>query len=322
MTGSLKVAVVGAGVMGSNHIRVIQRMNDVKLVAIVEQNLDSARATEFSPDVEIARTVSDVKSDFDCAIIAVPTKFHLAVAREVANRGASFLVEKPLAPSVREAEELVALANDKGLTLAVGHIERFNPAIFELPNFIDNPIHFEASRISPYTPRIGDGVIFDLMIHDLDIVTSLLPAGATPTDVTGVKKSVHGKSEDLAVVTISFSSGQSAVFNTSRIGQSKIRTLEITQLDSSIAVDLLRQDLTVTKLSSHEFVSNAGQVRHQQTNVVETPFLQTRGEPLALELADFFDSIKQSRKPTVDGVAGTQAVQLAQRAVDEAKNLL
>lgn len=315
MTGPLRLAVVGAGSMGANHIRIAQQLQDVRLVAVVDQDLSQARAVTRSTSVEIVGALEDLSVDFDAAVVAVPTVGHMAVASELARRGVSLLVEKPLAPTQSEAEDLVAVAESAGVVLGVGHVERFNPAVAELPRLLEQPLHLEASRISPYTPRIGDGVIFDLMIHDIDIVCSLVTPGADAIDIGGVARVVKGDTEDLATVTMAFSTGETATFNTSRLGQTKIRTLEVTQADSAVTVDLLRQDVTITRMSRHEYLSDEGTPRHRQSNVVEIPFLETRGEPLALELADFVDAVRTGRRPRVDGAAGARAVGLAQRAV-------
>lgn len=311
----LRLAVVGAGAMGANHIRVASQLPGVTLAAIVDQDLDRARVAAKSSNTPIFGSVDDLPSDIDAAVIAVPTQGHVATATTLARRGVHLLVEKPLAATVSEAEDLVAEANAARITLAVGHVERFNPAIYELPRLLEEPLHFEASRISPFTPRIGDGVIFDLMIHDIDIVCALVSPQSSVTDISGVARAVKGGTEDLATVTMAFSTGETAVFNTSRLGQTKIRTLEITQAESAISVDLLRQDITISRMSKHEYLSDDGVPRHRQSNVVEIPFLETRGEPLALELAHFVDCVRSGKKPMVDGAAGARAVDLAQRAL-------
>ena len=316
MTDPVRLAVVGAGSMGANHARIARQLPGVTLVAVVDQDLDRARAAAQSASVEVVRSVEELTVDVDAAVVAVPTSEHVAVSRELAKRGVHLMVEKPLAGTVSEAEELIAAAQAAGVILAVGHVERFNPVVAELPSLVSDPIHFEASRISPYTARIGDGVIFDLMIHDIDIVCSLVAPGAQVTEVAGVAQAIKGPSDDLASVTMVFSSGQTAAFNTSRLGQTKTRRLEITQADSVISVDLLRQDITISRMSKHEYLSDEGHRMYRQSSVVEIPFLDTRGEPLERELAHFIDCIRGGTQPRVDGAAGLRAVALAQRAIE------
>ena len=315
MSDPVRLAVVGAGSMGANHVRIAQQLPGARLAAVVDQDLSRARSAVKSSSVEVVGSIAELSVEIDAAVVAVPTSAHLPVAMELARRGVHLLVEKPLAATVSEAEDMVAAAQAAGVVLAVGHVERFNPAVFELPRHIDNPIHFEASRISPYTARIGDGVIFDLMIHDIDIVCSLVGPDATVEHVAGVARATKGPTEDLASVTMVFSTGETAVFNTSRLGQAKIRTLEITQAESTLSVDLLRQDITISRMSQYEYLSDEGAPRLRQSNVVEIPFLETRGEPLARELADFVAAVRSGSSPHVDGATGVRAVALAQRAL-------
>jgi len=311
MTGVVRLAVVGSGSMGANHIRIARQLPGVELVAVVDSDTTRARQLTAGSNITFLSSVDELQHNIDAAVVAVPTSEHLQVAAALADRGVHLLVEKPLAATRVEAEQLVEKAMKAGVCLAVGHVERFNPAIYELPRFLDNPIHFAAARISPYTPRISDGVVFDLMIHDLDIICSLV--GAEVAEVHGAGQRVRSISEDLAVVTMAFSSGQTASLQTSRVGQQKIRTLEVTQAESVVHVDLLKQDVTITTMSSHEYVAESGTPRHRQSNVVEIPFLETRGEPLALELTDFVHSVLSGSQPRVNGEAGLRAVGLAER---------
>ena len=310
----VKLAVVGAGNMGANHIRIADQLPEVELVAVVDEDVKRAQSLTSNRDVRAVASVDDLGDDLEAAIVAVPTSHHLSTAESLIRRGVHVLVEKPLAGSIAIAEEILALATEHGVRLAVGHVERFNPSILELPRYMESPIHLEASRVSPFTSRINDGVIFDLMIHDFDIVCSLLDPDAEVTGISGVSRSVKGTTEDLASVSLSFSTGETASFRTSRLGQSKVRTLEVTQPQSSVFVDLLRQDITISRLSSHEYFSDDGVVLHRQANVVERPLLPVRGEPLALEILDFVESVRDKREPRVGGLAGLRAVSIAERA--------
>jgi predicted dehydrogenase len=313
MSSPVRVAVVGVGIMGTNHARVVKQLPDAELVAVVDRDLERAHAIAKSPDIEVCATVDDLTVAVDAAIVAVPTAFHVATALSLIGRGIHLLVEKPLAPSVEDAQVIIDAAAARGLVLAVGHIERFNAAVAELPRLLEQPLHVEASRISPYSARISDGVIFDLMIHDIDIVCSLTSPDDTVEAITGVARACKSTSEDIATVTMRFASGLTATFNTSRLGQQKIRTLEITQMESTITADLVRQDITINRMNRHEYLSDEG-TRYRQSSVVEIPFLETRGEPLALELAHFIHCVRTGAEPRVGGVAGLRAVELATRA--------
>jgi predicted dehydrogenase len=310
MSAPLKVVVIGAGIMGANHARVARSLRNARLVAVVDPDLERAAAAG-GPGVQAVASLDEVVGGYDAAVVAVPTPQHAETAIALARNGVHLLVEKPIAATIEQAHEIVAAAAEAGVVLAVGHVERFNAAVAELPRLLDRPIHIEASRISPYSARVADGVILDLMIHDLDIVCSLAGNDAEPIHVAGVSRAVMGDTEDLASVTLEFSTGLTATFNTSRLGQQKIRTLEITQAESVIVADLVRQDITVHRMSRHEYLSDEGS-RYRQSSVIEIPFLEARGEPLALELQHFVDCISTGATPRADGAAGVRALALAQ----------
>ena len=319
MNQPVRLAVIGAGIMGTNHVRVARQLPGVELVAVVDHEIERAQAAARTGGELATDTLSDVIGTIDAAVVAVPTQYHVATAIRLAEQHVHLLVEKPLAPSVDDARRIVDSARAHGVVLAVGHIERFNAAVAELPRLLDRPIHIEASRISPYSARVTDGVIFDLMIHDLDIVCSLAGPEAEVSRISGIARAMKGVTEDLASVTVEFSTGLTATFNTSRLGQQKIRTIEITQEESVVIADLVRQDITVHRMNHNEYLSDEG-TRYRQTSVIEIPFLETRGEPLALELAHFIDCIRNETTPRVDGAAGIRAVDLAQRATEAVRS--
>lgn len=309
-TGPVRLAVVGAGIMGANHARVARHLPGVELVAVVDPDVERAKAACGNTAAVACATVEELDVDVDAAVVAVPTQWHVPAACALAKRGVHLLVEKPLAPSIGEAEEIIGAAEEAGVVLAVGHIERFNAAVAELPQLLDEPLHIEASRIGAYSARVSDGVIFDLMIHDLDIVLSLFDDDVEAVEIAGVSRAVRSATEDVATAAVRFSNGVTAAFNTSRLGQQKIRTVEITQLESTIIADLVRRDVTIHRMSRQEYLSDEG-TRYRQSSVVEIPFLETAGEPLQLELAHFADCIRSGRPPRVNGRAGLRALRLA-----------
>jgi predicted dehydrogenase len=315
MSEPVRLAVVGAGIMGANHARVARQLPGVELVAVVDPDLERARAACGATSARAVATIGEIVDDVDGAVIAVPTQFHTEAAIQLAEHGVHVLVEKPIAPTVADAEAIIAAAERAGVVLAVGHIERFNAAVSELPRMLEDPIHIQASRIGAYSARVAEGVIFDLMIHDLDIVLSLLGDGVEAVDVSGVSRTVRSATEDVATATIRFSNDITATFNTSRLGQQKVRTIEITQLDSTIIADLVHRDVTIHRMSRQEYLSDEG-TRYRQSSVVEIPFLETAGEPLQLELAHFVDCIRTGSAPRVDGRAGLRALALATRVTD------
>ena len=316
----LRIGVIGVGVMGANHARVARQLRRAHLAAVVDQDLDRAHAFADVTGAVATSDMTEILGGIDLAVIAVPTAAHLRTARQCLDAGVHVLIEKPIAGTVAEGEELVSAAEAAGLTLAVGHVERFNAAVAELPRIIDAPLHIRATRVSPYSARISDGVIHDLMIHDLDIVLALAGPDATVVEASGIARCDRSPTEDFASVNLVFSSGLTASFETSRIAQQKVRSIEVTQDDSVIFADLLRQDITIQRMSRHEYLAVDG-VRYRQSSVVEVPFLEQRGEPLLAELEDVVDSILDDRPPRVPGVDGVRAVALAELIAESVRRV-
>jgi predicted dehydrogenase len=298
--------------MGTNHARIARQLRGARLVGVVDHDLERAQAAARPTGAAAFTAIEDVLGDIDVAIVAVPTKHHVEAAEQLARAGVHILIEKPLAATAVEAEQIIETCAAAGVSLAVGHVERFNAAVAELPSLLDRPIHVEASRINPFSARIADGVIFDLMIHDLDIVLWLAGPDAVPVEVSGVARAVRGVTEDLASATVAFSTGLTATFNTSRLGQQKVRTVEITQAESVVNADLVRQDVTIHRMTHHEYLSEEG-TRYRQSSVVEIPFIEQRGEPLLRELQQFVDCVACGSAPMVSGTDGLKAIELAER---------
>jgi predicted dehydrogenase len=314
MRRDVRLAVIGAGIMGANHARVARQLRHARLVAVVDTDVERAAAAAAPTGAWPVASVDEVLGDIDAAVVAVPTPAHLETAVRLAETGIHLLVEKPLARTSAEAAEIVTAAERAGVVLAVGHVERFNAAVAELPTLLDRPVHVAFSRISPYSPRVRDGVVFDLMIHDLDILRWLAGPTTSIDEVSGVRRAIRGATEDLAAVSVRTADGLTATFTTSRLGQQKVRSVEITQEDSVVVADLVRQDITVHRMTRHEYLSDEG-ARYRQSSVIEIPFLETRGEPLALELQHFVDCIGSGEAPRVSGDDGVRAVELAERVL-------
>jgi predicted dehydrogenase len=282
----MRLAVIGSGVMGTNHIRVAQRTNGVELVAIVEPDAQRRAVAIGSADIAGYGSVDELISagGFDSAVVASPTAAHHQAASVLIAAGKHVLVEKPFALTIVEAEDLSAQAIAAGVTLTVGHIERFNAAFRELLNNIENPIHVTITRSGPFSPRVLDNVVTDLMIHDLDLVSVI--AHSDLVDVRSVLQTTRTNSPDLAVALLTFASGLSATVMASRIGQQKVRSIEVTQNESVVVADLLKQEVLIHRLQQVEFVSSAGaRIRH--SGMIEVPMIENRGEPLMQELTAF-----------------------------------
>ncbi len=308
----IRLAVVGSGIMGANHVRIGATVRDAHLAYVVDQDLERARRAASATSAVAVPDVADVIGDVDAVIVATPSPTHAAVVVPLLRAGIHVLVEKPIATEVHDAEVMIEEAERAGVVLMVGHVERFNPAVLELDHICQDIVHIDASRLSPYSPRISDDVVTDLMIHDLDIVRSLV--GCEVTDVVATTRAVRSESADLACALLRFENGTTANITASRIGQQKVRELRITQPESFVNVDLVRMDVTVNRVEHSEFLSEAG-ARYRQTGMVEIPFLEHRGEPLALEQREFLRCVETGASPRVSGEDGLAALRLVRRVL-------
>jgi predicted dehydrogenase len=312
------IAVVGAGVFGRNHLRVYrdleQRGYPIRLAAIVET--DSSRAGALSQEWGApvyssldacigAQARGDIR--LDAASVCVPTSLHYVTAAPLLAAGIDLLVEKPLAANTAEATDLLAVAERHHRVLAVGHLERFNPAITATQSWLNRPMFFEAHRLSVFTPRALDvDVVLDLMIHDLDIVLSFVRSPVR--DLRAVGLPVLSPKVDIANVRIEFESGCVANFTASRVSTERVRKLRFFQPHQYISIDYARQDLLVIDVDPNASAANLpglppGLAMHK-------PPVQS-GEPLMLEIESFLDCVRTRTVPHVAGQQGLAALALA-----------
>jgi UDP-N-acetylglucosamine 3-dehydrogenase len=320
MSTELGILLCGAGAMGRNHGRALRQLAGARLMGVVELDPERGRAaaTELGVDwwPEVAQLPASVVADTAGVVIATPTPTHESVAVESFARGWHVLVEKPIAHTLPSAARMVQASESAGKLLMVGHIERFNGAVLALPQFLDDPIHFACARLGPYDPRILDGIILDLMIHDLDLVSHLTESPGVPQGAVAV--SLHGRREDHATASVLFGDRISAGFTASRIGQTKSRTMEIVQRHNAISVDLIRQDITIHTVESIDF-SGAGNTLRQR-GLVEIPFIE-RGQPLVGELQHFLACIRDEQPCVTPGNDGLRALELVQQVVTKATTI-
>jgi len=306
---SLRAAVIGAGTMGRHHIRILGGMPDIELVAIVDDDAGRAAAAAAASGAAALASVAELPN-IDLAVVAVPTPAHKPVALELLGRGVNVLVEKPLAPSPADARAIVDAAAAAGVLLAVGHVERFNPAVVALARLVEQPLYMQFERLSPYTPRIGDSVVFDLMVHDLDLACML--AGGAPLSVETAGVTVFSDTLDIATALLRFESGCVANVTSSRATQDKVRRISVSERDRFILADCLRQDVQIRRETRSEFLDDAGGT-YRQASVTEIPYLDRRSEPLAAELRDFIEAVRGEHAASVSGAAGLLAVELAKK---------
>jgi predicted dehydrogenase len=305
-----RVAVVGAGVMGTNHARVLSNIPGVELVGVVDPDSERASAVARSLHTDILE-LEQLAGRVDAAVVATPSQTHTELGCILLDAGVDLLVEKPIATSVEEGRRLIDVAAANERVLMIGHIERFNAAVLGLDKLIDDPVHIEFTRASPFSARITSDVVLDLMIHDLDLARKLSRA-KTFTSMHAVGSAVHSEQIDLASCLLTADNGVTVTLTASRAGQNKIRLIEITQRKNFVTADLLRQDINVHRVAHSEFTSDGG-TRYSQSGVVEIPFLDHTGEPLRVELEAFISAVNDRSRPPVNGEDGLAALELALR---------
>ena len=299
----LRMAVVGIGHLGKHHVRLLSAMPNVELVAAVDLVEDRARQAAEGTGAEILTDYRKTLHRVEAAVVAVPTVDHLAVAGEFLDRGIPVLVEKPIAGSLVEADAMIARAERGGAMLAVGHSERFNPAFRAALPVLAHPRFIEVHRLSGFPDRSLDiDVIFDVMIHDLDIALAVDRSEVASVEAVGVP--VLTSKIDIANARVKFASGCVANITASRISRDKIRKVRCFQPDRYVSVDYAAQELEVWRLEA-----GSG----DRPSIAGGPVSVSRGEPLALELSDFVEAILTGRPPGVTGADGRSALALATR---------
>jgi predicted dehydrogenase len=314
----LKAAVIGVGSMGSNHARIYHDMENVELVAVMDS------AAEMAAKVG-KRFCVPAYTDLDALLessrpnlvsIAVPTSLHYEVACKLIKRGIHVLIEKPITNRLVDAEHLIELAKAEGSVLAVGHIERFNPAVAELArqlktNKLGRIYRIFAQRLSPYPPRIQDsGVVIDLASHDIDLIRYLIadPVLRVYGETT---RSINSDREDMFNGLMRFCNGAVAILDVNWMTPAKIRTLTITGARGMFVCNLLSQELCFYENGQKSSEWDTLSILHGVTEGNMTGFSIKRYEPLAAELADFVNAIVEQRPPMVSGEDGLETLRQA-----------
>ena len=296
----IKVGVIGVGRMGKYHVGILSELPEVELTTIVDIDSKSRKVIEENYGTPGFENYKDIYGKVDAAVVAVPTGLHFPIAKDLLNAGIHVLLEKPCANNLDHARELFKIAEDKALTLHVGHVERFNGAVQELHKIVDSPIFVECRRMGPFTDRIkDDGVVLDIMIHDIDIILNLIQSRVTKTFVLG--SSIFSTKDDLVNAQLEFENGCIANIIASRASQNQIRTLSITQKDSFVVLDYTDQEIYVHKQSSSEHKLSKDSLRYKQESHVERIFVH-KDNPLKLELKHFLDCATNGspRKVAID----------------------
>jgi predicted dehydrogenase len=323
----LRLAVIGVGHLGKEHARILAGLPDVELVGVADVNLEQAQAVARRCGTRAYKDYWPLLNLVDAATIVVPTTFHHAIASDFLRRGIPLLVEKPLTATLEQADELVALAEQNGAVLQVGHIERFNPAFEELLSHPMRPKFIECERLGPFTGRSTDiGAVLDLMIHDLDLLLALVGSPVCSVEALGV--TVFGRHEDVAHARLVFRDGCVAHVSASRASAAGSRRMRVWAPEGYAGLDFAGRHLTLIQPSEHLRLHGLDVAELEPGNralVKDRMFghhLHVRhldcnqGDQLTRELQHFLQCVRTGEQPRVSGEDGRRAVALATRVLE------
>jgi predicted dehydrogenase len=320
----LRIGVIGVGHLGRHHARIVSGLEDATLAGVVDTRIEQAEAVAGPLGVPALTNYKDLLPLVDAVSVVVPTTYHAEVAGFFLEHGIHCLIEKPLAPSVAEADELVRLAERGGVVLQVGHIERFNPAFQTLKASGIRPNYVHAERLGVYTFRSTDiSVVLDLMVHDIDLVLNLVAAPVSRVSALGMP--LFGGLEDVAQARVEFEDGTVVDFSTSRVSYQPSRRLRAWSREAYASVDFASRQTTLLRPSEalRQGSPDWTGIDRSQPNLVRDHLfghlleVEHSAPPaidaLTLELEDFTRAIRSGDRPRVDGVDGLKAVALAER---------
>jgi predicted dehydrogenase len=296
----IRTAVIGAGAFGRNHVRTVRENPRAELKFVVDSKL--SQADEHAGEAAATANYEDVIGKVDAAIVAVPTVAHCEIGCRLLEAGIDVLIEKPIAPTLAEADRLVEAAARHGRILQCGHLERFNPAVIALEQRATLPLFFEVHRMSIFTPRALDvDVVLDLMVHDLDIVLALAKGEMKEIRAAGI--SILSPKTDIANVRIEFSDGCIANLTASRVSTEKVRKLRLFQPNQYISVDYAKQAVAVFTVGGPQGID------FEQLTIEPA-------EPLKLQFNAFLDSVETRQAPKLDGLRARRTLEIALAVID------
>ncbi len=309
----LKVGVVGVGYFGQFHAEKYAKIEDVELVGVVD--VDASRAREIAKRYRTQPFFhyADLFQRVQAVSIAVPTPFHYSVTKECFLQGVDVLLEKPISSTLEEADELIGLSESKGLIFQVGHLERFNGALSGLEGRLRHPLFIESHRLGPFSGRGAEvDVVLDLMVHDLDILLSLVKAKVKQFQAIGIPVLTH--TPDIANARIEFENGCTANLTASRVSEEKIRKTRIFQPDGILSIDYFLQ-----KLSFSKKVVPPGREKMPEMVTEEIPVKKI--DLLETEIHSFLQRVRNRERPQVSGTDGRRALELALRIIQKIDDL-
>ncbi|MHB1225009.1 MAG: Gfo/Idh/MocA family protein [Gemmatimonadaceae bacterium] len=318
----LRIGVVGAGGLGYHHVRLLRDLPGARLMGFHEERADRAARVAAELGARAYDSLDALLDDVEALTIVVPTPAHFAVARAALERGKHLMIEKPIAATLAEADELLALAERAGVIIQTGHVERFNRAVRAALPHVDTPRFVESDRLAPFNPRGSDvAVVLDLMIHDIDLVRTLVGGGVREISATGVP--VLTPFVDIANARLVFESGAVANITASRVSRDRLRKIRLFQRNGYLSLDLatgtgvfyrMRRDVDLAELASAPLALEAF--------VEAVPIDAPDGEPLRLEFASFVDAVRGRSPLVASGRDGRDALEIALRIVREIERTL
>ena len=300
----IRVAVVGTGEFGRNHARVYRELDGAELVGVYDESAERARIVAQEFQTKSFQSLEELRGRVDAASVAVPTVAHTAVGCRLLEMGLDVLVEKPMAVNLAEADALLQAAKKNGRILQVGHVERFNPAVIAVEPILNRPLFFEVHRLGVFTPRSLDvDVIYDLMIHDLDILLALVNEPVVEVKAVGIP--VLTEKVDIAHARLEFAGGAVANITASRVSTERVRKMRFFQQHEYISLDYARRD------ALRIGVKKPGPQPEFGFEKLNAPAV----EPLHAELQAFVDAARTRKEPRTNGAAGRAALELASRVM-------
>lgn len=312
------IGVVGVGKMGKNHIRVLKSMPDkFNLVGIFDKNIDNALNTAKLYNINYFRNIDEMLNKIDTVVIAVPSSLHKFISLKFINAGVNTFIEKPLALTIEDGEEIYKCIKDKDILCMVGHIERYNPVTSELIKILNSEevLSFDIHRLSPFDKRIFDtDVALDLMIHDIDLLNEFIKENIYDLKSVGIK--VYSETYDYIQSLIKYDSGKIASLTASRITEDKKRTIEINTKSAYIVADYLNRTIVITRKT--KFSLDVGySTKYRQENIQEKVYVPMK-EPLFAELEHFHGCICNKNTPKTSIKNGLAVLKLCKEIIDKA----
>ena len=294
----IRIGVIGIGYLGKFLLEKFQKNKDCQLVWVIDKNIKNLK--NYKDKYNVSTNYKEIVNDVDAVSIVTPTVNHYEIARYFIERNKHVLIEKPMTQTVSEAKKLITLAKKHKKTIQIGHLERFNPVIRKVSSLIKNPLFIEVHRLAHFNPRSTDvNVVYDLMIHDIDITTSLVPSKIKKISSFG--KSIITNKIDIANARLEFFNGTIANLTASRISQKSERKIRIFEKDKYLSLDFLQSKLKIVE-----------KVKKKSSKLFKTlEYNYKKTDALNDEIIDFINSIRMNKKPLVDGIQGMEALKLA-----------